>query len=96
MNTGKVQDIFARISLTESPGAVIFNQFNSNPKIFEESLLPELNELQFSVVNYNNTLYDFNDLDYSFTLEITEIVEQLPETNVSARTGTSNVRKIGN
>lgn len=94
MNTGKVQDIFARISLTESPGAVIFNQFNSNPKIFEESLLPELNELEFSIVNYNNTLYDFNDLDYSFTLEITEIVEQLPETNVSARTGGSNIRKI--
>lgn len=93
MNTGKVQNIFARISLTESPGAMIFNQYNSNPKIFEESLLPELNELHFSVVNYNNTLYDFNDLDYSFTLEITEIVEQLPETNVSARTGGS-IRKI--
>jgi hypothetical protein len=94
MNTGKVQNIFARISLTESPGAMIFNQYNSTPKVFEESLLPELNELSFSIVNYNNTLYDFNDLDYSFTLEITEIVEQLPETNVSARTGGNNFRKI--
>lgn len=94
MNTGTVQNIFARISLTESPGAVIFNEFNSNPKIFEESLFPELNELEFSVVNYNNSLYDFTDLDYSFTLEITEIVEELPETNISSRTGIPNNRKI--
>ncbi len=93
MNTGKVENIFARVSLTESPGAMIFNEFNSTPKFFEEALLPELNELEFSIVNYNNNLYDFNDLDYSFSLEITEIVEELPETNISSRTGQSSARR---
>jgi len=86
MNTGNVRDIFARISLTESPGGMIFNEFNSSPKIFEESPLPILNELEFSVKNYNDTLYEFNDLDYSFALEITEIIEQLEESNISSRT----------
>lgn len=92
MNTGRVRDIFARISLTESPGAMIFNEFNSSPKIFEESPLPVLNELEFSVKTHSDTLYDFNDLDYSFALEITEIVEQLEESNISSRT--KNAEKL--
>ena len=86
MNTGAVRDVFARVSLTESPGSVIFNQFNSSPKAFDESPLPVLNELRFAVRNYNGSLYEFNDLDYSFALEVTECIEQLQDANVPSRT----------
>lgn len=90
VNTGNVKDIFARISLSESPGAVIFNAYNSNPKFFEESPYPKIEELEFSVKNYNDTLYEFNDLDYSFALEIVEYVDVIENTNVSSRRGVSD------
>lgn len=89
INTGNVNNIFARITLDQSPGSMVFN-YLSNPKIYEPSPLPELNELEFSVLNYNNTFYDFNDLDYSFVLEITEIQDISNSFNYSSKRGVHN------
>jgi hypothetical protein len=89
LNTGKVENVFARITLDQSPGSVVFN-FLSNPKIFDTAPLYELTELEFSVVNYDNTLYEFNDLDYSMVLEITEIVDTFTDSNFNSRTGLNN------
>lgn len=86
MNTGDVKEIFARITLDQSPGSVVFS-YLSNPKEFDVVPLDSLNELEFSVKNYNDTLYDFNDLDYSFVLEITEIVDTIDNFNYSSRRG---------
>lgn len=88
MNTGNVKNIFARISLDQSPGTMVFS-YLSNPKTFDLVPLSSLNELEFSVVNYNNTFYEFNDLDYSFVLEITEVVDSSDNFAISSRTGTS-------
>lgn len=87
ISTGSVNDIFARISLTDSPGSVIFDAYLSNPKLFEEGSMPTLSELEFSVKLFNGALYDFNDMDYSFTLEITELVDYISNTNISSRRG---------
>lgn len=87
MNTGNVKNIFARISLDQSPGTMVFS-YLSNPKTFDLVPLSRLNELEFSVVNYNNTFYEFNDLDYSFVLEITEVVDSSDNFAISSRTGT--------
>lgn len=87
-NTGYVENIFARITLDQSPGSMVFN-FLSNPKEFDTPL-NNLSELDFSIVNYNNTLYDFNDLDYSFCLEITEIIDTTESFNFSSRRGINN------
>ena len=70
MNTGKVTNIFARFLLDQSPGSMVFS-FLSNPKEFHTAPLNQLSELEFTVVNHDASLYDFNDLDYSFVLEIT-------------------------
>lgn len=86
MNTGPVKDIFARITLDQSPGSMVF-AFLSNPKEFETVPLDKLSELEFSVLNWNNTLFDFNDLDYSFVLEITEVVDTTTGFNISSRRG---------
>jgi hypothetical protein len=88
-NTGQVKDIFARITLDQSPGAMVF-KFLTNPKEFEPSPLAELSFLEFKMVNYNNTLYEFNDLDYSLTLAITEIVDTFDDANFNSRTGLNN------
>ena len=86
LNTGQVKDIFARIILDQSPGMMVFN-YLSNPKTFDTVPLNSLNEMEFSIANYNGTLYEFNDLDYSFTLEITEIIDTVESFNYSSRRG---------
>uniref|UniRef100_A0A6C0H7G1 Uncharacterized protein n=1 Tax=viral metagenome TaxID=1070528 RepID=A0A6C0H7G1_9ZZZZ len=89
MNTGKVTNIFARFLLDQSPGSMVFS-FLSNPKEFHTAPLNQLSELEFSVVNHDASLYDFNDLDYSFVLEITEIVDMTDGFNLSSRRGITN------
>jgi hypothetical protein len=89
MNTGSVTNIFARFLLDQSPGSMVF-AFLSNPKEFYTVPLNQLSELEFSVVNHDGTLYDFNDLDYSFCLEITEIVDTTEGFNLSSRRGITN------
>ena len=84
MNTGKVNDVFARITLDQSPGSLVFS-YLSNPKEFDPILLPQLDQLEFFVRNYDNSLYEFNDLDFSFTLEITEILDTSDNFNTSSR-----------
>jgi hypothetical protein len=86
LNTGKVKDIFARISLSESPGSMVFT-YLSNPKSFDTVPLNSLEELEFSILNYDGTFYEFNDLDYSFTLEITEIQDVIDNFNFSSKRG---------
>jgi len=86
LNTGKVKNIFARISLSESPGSMVFT-YLSNPKSFDTVPLNSLQELEFSILNYDGTFYEFNDLDYSFTLEITEIQDVIDNFNFSSKRG---------
>jgi hypothetical protein len=86
MNTGNVKDIFARITLDESPGTMVFS-FLSNPKVFNSTPLNLLSELEFSILNHDGTEYEFNDLDYSFTLEITEVIDITEGFNLSSKRG---------
>lgn len=86
MNTGDVKNIFARITLDESPGTMVFS-YLSNPKVFDTVPLNKLDELEFSIVNYDGTFYEFNDLDYSFTLQITEIIDVTDNFNMSSKRG---------
>lgn len=86
MNTGSVKNVFARITLDQSPGSMVFS-FLSNPKEFDTVPLDTLSELDFSVLNWNGALYDFNNIDFSMTLEITEIVDTTETFNVSSRRG---------
>jgi hypothetical protein len=85
-NTGTVTNIFARITLSNSPGFMCFD-FLSNPKEFDTVPLNKLSELEFSVVNYDGSYYAFNDLDFSFCLEITEVIDQTDGFNISSRRG---------
>jgi hypothetical protein len=86
MNTGDVRNIFARVILDQSPGGMVFS-YLSNPKIFDKVPLDKLDELEFSIKNYDNTFYEFNDLDYSFTLQITENLDVTDSFNVSSKRG---------
>jgi hypothetical protein len=93
MNTGDVKNIFARITLDQSPGSMVF-AFLSNPKEFDVTPLNLLSELEFSIVNYDGTFYEFNDLDYSFVLEIIEEIDITDSFNLSSRRGTTHDTKL--
>lgn len=92
LNTGKVDDIFARVVLDQYPGSMVFS-FLSNPKVFNDAPLNQLDRLDFSIVEHDNKLYNFNDLDYSFVLEITEVQDTIENTNFSSRRGVNIINQ---
>ena len=79
--------MFARIQLSESPGAIIFNDFLAEPKLFLEAPLANLTKLKFKVKYFDGKLYEFNDLDWSFALRIVELVDANDQFNMSSRRG---------
>jgi hypothetical protein len=84
LNSGSVKDIFARITLDQLPNHVTFN-FHNNPKTFDLAPLAKLDNLTFTVRNHDNTLYEFNDLDYSIALDITELISTSDTFNISSK-----------
>lgn len=88
----KIGDIFAKILLTDIPGTVIYNSFISAPKIFNPPL-GSLASIHIAMKRRDGYLFDFHNIDYSLSLEITEIVDQIKETGLSGRTGTSDIYK---
>lgn len=83
----KVENVFAKLLLTGAPGTIIFNSFISSPKIFDKALFPKLSELEFTVKRQDSENYDFFGLDYSFGLEISEIIDEISGSSYSARRG---------
>lgn len=90
LNTGKVTNIFSRLSLNKPPGYICFD-FLSNPKQFNTIPLTKLSTLDFSVVTYDNILFDFQDLDFSFCLEVTEVSDATHSFNTSSRRGITDI-----
>lgn len=74
INTSGVDNVFAQIILDQAPGYVCF-KFVSVPKTYELESRANMENVRFSVVNRNNEPYEFNDLDFSFMLEIQERVD---------------------
>ena len=83
-NTGSVKDVFARIQLDRPPGTMVFS-FLSHPKEPNTTDDSQIFDLEFSVVSHDNTLYEFNDMDYSFVLEIEQTYDSLPVQNPNRR-----------
>ena len=71
-----ISSYFAKINLRGLPGTVVYDDFVSPPLIFHEPI--ELSQLDVSFYSSTGELYDFNGLEHSFTIEITNI-EYLPE-----------------
>ena len=61
---------FAKILLNSRIGNNIFNSFINTQKDFTEGLLPKLEDIEVTFFNENGKLYDFNNQEVSFTLEI--------------------------
>lgn len=79
-------NIFAKIMLPGTNGEYVFNTFISYPKVFSTQPLRSLNKLHFKFINEEGELYNFNEMDHSFVLEITELNDRLRYLNVSSGT----------
>lgn len=86
----KVGDVFAKILLNEPPGVMMFDSFISAPREFNPPLAV-LNSLEFSVKRQDGYLFNFNNIDFSMSLRVTEIVDQIEGSNISSRTGASDL-----
>ena len=79
-------NIFSKIMLPGTNGEYVFNTHISYPKVFSDHPLRSLDHLHFKFVNEDGELYNFNELDHSFVIEITELNDRLEYLNVSSGT----------
>lgn len=86
-NENGVIDIFYVLQLNAPPGSVMFNSFVGNPKRFYDAPLPFLDEVEFKFITHDGELFEFNDQDHSFTLEIVEAIQKVEGTEYSSQIG---------
>lgn len=92
LNTSNISNTFAKILLSEAPGFLMFNSFISEAKVFDNSIA-KLDFMNFKIVTPEGFSFQFNDIDYSFTLRITELVEQIQDAYISSNTGSNDIIK---
>lgn len=83
-NTSPVQNVFAIIRWTENPGNIAIDSFVPTNKIFPTPLA-SLSELHISCRHPDGSLVNFNGLNHSFVIELTEIFNQPEFTDTYAR-----------
>jgi hypothetical protein len=76
VNTGSVDNIFAKVLLNRPPGEILFNSYVPGPgAVFDDGPLPEITSLSISMRTHANAPFIFHGTDFSFTIEITELVD---------------------
>lgn len=85
-------DIFSQIILNNPPGNYVFDSFITEPIIFDE-LLNKISEMTFKIVYDSGDLYDFKNLDYSFTLKITTVEKILQATSTRNYLSTNDLKE---
>jgi hypothetical protein len=93
INGSGISDVFAKLLLSDSPGQMIYNSFLSAPKFFDPPIA-KLDTMNFKVVTSRGHPFNFNDIDYSFSLEIVELVDSLKNSELSSRTGNTQYDNI--
>ena len=71
LDTGNLNGVFAKLLLAGMPGYILFNQYIQLGDEFTESV-QTLSDLEFSFYAPDGSLYSFNGIDHSFTIEIYE------------------------
>lgn len=84
--TNNIKNVMAKINLYGEIGSYIYDSFILLINDFDIPV-PSISELQFSFVRPDGSLYDFNNIDHSFVLEITEDLSQLLNADQNTRTG---------
>jgi hypothetical protein len=95
LNTTNIPNTFAKVILTEPPGNMCFNSFISEARVFKNPIA-RLDTLKIRVVDSRGFSFNFSDINYSISLKITEVFEDLDDTGLSSRSNTDiRLRKNG-
>jgi hypothetical protein len=86
LDTGPVKEAFAKILLTDIPGNTLFNTFVSMSMVFQDPI-SSISQLDLKFYSPDGSLYDFNNVDHSFTLELMTKEEIPDDSGISAKTG---------
>lgn len=86
-NTGPVKNIFAKIQLSGAVGTTMYNSHVASPVIYDEAFLPMLSSIEVRFVTDNNEDYEFNSVDHSFTIDITEQLDVVAASGFDSRRG---------
>lgn len=81
-----VNNIFAKIQLSDEPGKVLYNTFVSDDLVFDNPIR-KLNEIDFQFFRKDGKPFDFLGMDHAFTIEITEYKDRILGTNMQSRRG---------
>jgi hypothetical protein len=86
----KDRDLFAKIQLecSDEHRNTLFNTFIDNPKIFLDTPLRILTELDITWVDAWGNTIDFHGQEHSFTLEFVQYIDYLVDSNFSSVRGT--------
>ena len=79
--------IFYKLILNGAPGSTLFNTFVGNAFVPQEGLMAKLEYLTISFRTQENNLFQFNNAEHSFTLEVTEVVDLPESSGMSSRRG---------
>jgi hypothetical protein len=88
-DTNKLDRVYAKIQLAGEHGDIVYNSYIGGQKIYYDSPLSDLIELDFEFRDKNGNLYNFENMDHSFTLEILETIQKVKGTDYNARLGNS-------
>ena len=72
---------FSKIILSSNPGTHLYDTFVENETKFEKKPLDELSELEIKFINDEGKLFDLENTEHSFVLEITELVTDYDNSN---------------
>ena len=94
INTGSVDNIFAKIQLSEKPGKVMYNTYIGGERLFYEPIA-RIDSIDIQFYRPDNVLFDFMGRNHAFTLEIEEYQDRMRTANVSSRRGLNDPGSIG-
>ena len=87
LTTSDVDNIFAKIQLAGSANSLLFNSYIGSGKVYYDVPLSFIDEIEISFRTPTNDLFEFNDKDHSFTLEIVESIQKMEGIGFSERIG---------
>ena len=82
----KINNVFAKINLKKQPEKILFDTFVSTPVYFYNPTNLDKLTINFYSPTTNN-LYEFNNVDHSYVLQIVTLQETLQETGIFSKTG---------
>lgn len=81
------QQIFAKFQLNVDYNAIAYNSFVDNPYIVFNDTMQRLSKLEIEWIDQSGNLVEFNNIDHSFTLELTLYEDQLSVNNYNTMRG---------